>query len=402
MIRKNYFILIVTLIFCIIHFTLITSEYLTISYFILLIPGILLIFYTHSTKFNIFPILPVAILIYVGLLYMSRYRHISTIICWMSLTYIIHYVDEVRAIKCANSLEKYCVIIAVIICFYTFVFGLKNDMGDFEFNSYQDANYSSVVIFLLFSLAEKRGIKGSKLLLISTLLLFSNSRGLVLMTLLFYFIRLLKKCGIRFPSLNQKKVFIIFFTATVFTVIFSYIWVAVNPYNEVGAYRTTLNDGSNFGRFSANIYAWQEQLCLFNYNSILCGFGDDLKYAMGIPNNERVLYNGVRLVQTHNSILNILVSFGWIPGVAFIWILSGFIGKYFTNDNYEYIIPFFVDSMLISIFKPDFLIFWCMIIALPCVKKKSKKLMFHCQKGISINHQISLIDDGVQCNQYDK
>lgn len=388
MVKGYTYILSITLFFCMVNFLIIPSQYITLSFLLLLIPGMLMIMLLTQKAMDYKEL--VAVLACMILLLFSSYAIISTIILWFSYLYISLFYDHCTNVSTTLKVEKLLWNIIVLIFILTVLFVPRGINGDIVVGggSY-DGNYSGVIIFLLFMYAEKRNLKGGKLILLITLIFFSKSRGLLLMTFLFIFIRILKKLNISLPRLNRETAFLVLTITVAVVLIFSYFWVEVISLGQLAEYKTSLNDVSNRMRFSSNIYAWENQLTKTDFNMLFCGFGSDLKKTMGIPNDENVIYNGVRLIQTHNSVLNILVTMGWIPGVVFLWLLVGFICKYFTADNYEYIIPFFINSMLISVYKPNFLIFWCLIIALPCINKKPilrKKLSFtwrytHIRKG---------------------
>lgn len=218
----------------------------------------------------------------------------------------------------------------------------------------------------------------------------TRSRGFFFMAASFVLIRFIRKLlnrnGRHFPKLKKKFVFTVLILVVVLVLIFSYVWVYVVSIGNLSDHRVSLNDGSNRKRFIANIYAWEEQLTKIDFNMLFCGFGGDLKLSMGIQNDENVQYLGLRLVQSHNSVLNLLVRMGWIPGIIYLWLLVSFVCKYFTENNYEYIIPFFVNSMFISVYHPNYLILWCLIIALPCVKKDriSKRKLLWGKRVITI------------------
>ena len=75
-------------------------------------------------------------------------------------------------------------------------------------------------------------------------------------------------------KISTAKTFGIIMSATLITVILSYIWTFVVSVNGVGNYHSGLNDDSNAVRFRANVYAVEEILgsadfILFGYDKSL-------------------------------------------------------------------------------------------------------------------------------------
>ena len=383
MVKESRFIVVSTLICCIFQLMLVSSVYSTEIFFLLLISGGLLILNNSRAYLHFKPTIIIAGLLYLIVLRLSPYNHISTIVLWLGLIYCYFFIQKVETIGAPSFFEKILWCLVFIICFATLIWGERLN-GDITFNNY-DNNYASVTIFLFFLFAEKRNLFGKKVLFIAMLLAGTKSRSFLLLFAAFYFIRLIKKTKLRLPRLDRKRVFGLFVIATVVILAFSYVWVNVISVGQLLTYRTSLNDTSNRMRFSANIYAWEEELTHLNFTTLFTGYGSNLKEIMGIPHNENVLYNGVRLVIPHNMILNTLVSMGWIPGIAFWWLMSCLISQYCTFENYEYIFPFLFNGMVLATNKPGFLILWLLVVALPGQQvhenNRHKTILIRLRKG---------------------
>ncbi|MCS4465278.1 hypothetical protein JTT01_20070 [Clostridium botulinum] len=133
----------------------------------------------------------------------------------------------------------------------------------------------------------------------------------------------------------------------IITVSISYIWVYKVAIDGVKEYQQGLNDTSNKMRFVANIYA----IDLLKNNKeklIFYGYDNDFKDIFGIYDYEIDLHRrfmGVRLVQPHNSILNINIRSGIIFSLLYFYILSTIIDKLYTKDNLEYILPYLFSTL---------------------------------------------------------
>lgn len=372
--------------FCTLYFILLPASFTKYAYLILFIsfyPS----FKTLRFSLKTFALITFVFLITFTMCTSFPHRHFLSLFTWFCLIFIYFFMQKLH--DCSynindRNIELLLWIFTIIVVFVQLFFGQKASSGDsLLYAAYSDRNYTGIIIFLLFSYGEKRKLPGRKALLAATLLFFSNSRSLLLLTLTYIIIKYSKHF---LPDIKGKKscyIFSIFILSGAAMIIFSYVWVYVISNFHGNAILNRLNDDSNKMRFSSNIYTWQYLMC--KKEIIFSGFGNDLKSIMGIPNNEPIIFNGVRLVRTHNSILSIIVTMGWLPGLSFIYILSKTIAKYCSKSNYEYIIPFFLNAMLIPEFEQGFLIFWFLILVIPVVNspttlklhKAHPKLLYH-------------------------
>ncbi|AUD14482.1 hypothetical protein CW734_13525 [Planococcus sp. MB-3u-03] len=112
------------------------------------------------------------------------------------------------------------------------------------------------------------------------------------------------------------------------------------------------------------------------------GYDNDIKSYLGIDSintSEHSVYGGVRLVQTHNNILNIFIKTGIAFALIYLLILSKIIDKYYIKENIEYIFPYLINSIIMHSMLNTGFWFWILVLHLPKVNKSLIKL-----KGIKI------------------
>jgi hypothetical protein len=108
-----------------------------------------------------------------------------------------------------------------------------------------------------------------------------------------------------------------------------------------------------------------------NYNLFISGFGSDLKTVMGISDGESIKYMGQWLVQSHNSILNLLLCFGYLPGVLYLFVLFNLVKKYLNIQSIEYAIGFLLYSFIIVLIaKKGLDVFWIYVLMIPETKQR--------------------------------
>lgn len=241
-----------------------------------------------------------------------------------------------------------------------------------------DKNYSGVVAILFLMYCDKNKFKFGKLVAIIVILLV-DSRASLMMLILFYITKIFRGeiysilCKLR---LNKSKaLFVIMF---IFTISFSYFWIESVASRGINDYQQGLNDESNKTRFASNIYAFEElknNRMLFIY-----GYDEDFDKVAGIDAAnvyEHTRFKGVRLVQPHNSILNVVVKSGIAFSLVYFCILSNIIDNRFDKYNIEYIIPYLVNCLFLHrLLDSKFLLFWILILYMPSLshKYRSKKL----------------------------
>lgn len=250
-----------------------------------------------------------------------------------------------------------------------------------------DQNYTGILVFCIFLYANKKNYISGVLLALVYGIVFSDSRTYLFMMILFYVFHFLKERIYTFFK-DKKIIFPLFLFSTFIIIIISYFWTY---YVSDSGYSTgffSLNDYSNRQRAASIIYALQ---MISNTPSLLfCGYGNKLLLVMGISDRNFIMHPkflGLRLVQAHNSVINLAVKNGLIPTICYFYILSKILNRFFNEDNMPYFFPFFLNAMFMhSLFCYQWLIFFVIILALPQgswketlhikIKARSKKLSF--------------------------
>lgn len=259
------------------------------------------------------------------------------------------------------------------------LYSLYNYSGDsaIKFVSIGDHNYTGVLMLFLFMYSFKNrrilGIAAS----IFYAVFYNKGRSFFVVLLLFFLIEAIIKLKNKFKH-NMKQTYmkfgVLFVLMFIGTVVVSYIWVYHIAAGGVTEYHSSLNDTSNQLRFTANIKGL-ELLSDFR-NSFLWGLGNDLKKVLHINTEYDAMHTyflGVRLEQPHNSILNLLIRMGIVPGIAYFLILSRILNRKNEESNYPYIFPYLLNGMIMhSLFEGIWLVFWVVILYIPSAKRRWK------------------------------
>ncbi|MBT2756711.1 hypothetical protein J7E71_12170 [Mesobacillus foraminis] len=378
-IKLNSLNKIVVFIYILVVFFILPTKYNFIAdiLFIIAGTGLILITWLSKTKSkqNInFKVLDLLQYLFVGLVFIfilifSQYSktYITSNLFFLILLIYFFYRDN---LKVKNGSEEWfynffyylmCISLVVqIILSYKMNGSISLIIG-------WDKNYTGVILFLFFAFCYKRN-KSFGILLSLISAAFLDSRGFILMIALFYSILIFRS-----PIYNLlktfifKKMFRILTFLLIFICAFSYFWVYSIASQGTVDYQEGLNDGSNKMRFVANIKTFE--LIKENKNIVFYGFDNDLKKELGIESDNyssHPRYLGARLVQTHNSILSIIIKTGFMFSFIYLLILSKILDKYFVKENIEYIFPFLASSMIMhSLLNTSLLLFWVLILHLP-------------------------------------
>lgn len=357
--------------FCLLYFLFIPAAYTKCAYGLLFVPPLLL---KRNFKNGIKDILTAVICyIFLVIYIISPYDQFMVSMTWLCLLYAMLFMQDFDTevpTWVDKSLERILWIFTVIFAAMVLTFGPKaaagaGDGDSLFFAAYSDRNYTALIVFLIFLYGEKRRLPGGKMLLLYFTLFCTHSRSIVLMILVYIVCCLVKKIlpeRIFLKFQQHNYMFWILAVLTVLLMLFSFFWVfSINQYSDLRIIEL-LNDDSNRMRFSSNIYSWE--YLLKRKEIIFSGYGADVKKIMGIPNDEWVIYNGVRLVKSHNSVISIILTMGWIPGVLFLYLLGFFLSKHMTKDNFEYILPILINSLILPVFEQAFIIFWLLLVSI--------------------------------------
>lgn len=242
------------------------------------------------------------------------------------------------------------------------------DAEEITFTTLSDANYVGVFVFLFFLLSNKMGKISGVILGIVYAFVFNGSRSYLLLMILFYCFRLFSSridSFIKKYNIGFRKIIFALFLASV---LLSLIWTFIISANGTTAWHESLNDLSNRMRFVANVYAF---LQFGNIKSWFFGYGFSIMDALGITGSADVVYYtrnflGVKLVQPHNSYINLLLRMGIIPGICYLSVFGDILSRTKANTNIAYYLPYLIDAMFMhSFFNGKWLILYIIIIILP-------------------------------------
>ena len=240
------------------------------------------------------------------------------------------YLDQNRKKK----LKKYCSICLVFII---------AQLAIFRYNgrptlSYE-INQSGSFLFLFYLLCDLCKFRLGKIVVwISSFLLLSSL--LILALICVAILPWLKKFFFKTKKKFPYKKYLIFLS--IITILFSF-WYTINMVGNIGGggdsinRLTTINDGSNFVRFSINTKIITS---LFSGNDILyfSGYGD-------LGANEE--YGAEFGLMPHNEFLKSIAQFGLIFSLILFYISSRNYTKLCTYHVIEYIIPIILYTLIL-------------------------------------------------------
>lgn len=251
-----------------------------------------------------------------------------------------------------------------------------------------------IVLFMFYAVKNKK-ISGV-IFTLAYYFMLSSSRGTLLILVMFFAIRyskgFMKRIYSKYLSFFKRKWLIVSLTVIAVTVyiVFCYYWVNSIAVTNVLQHGAGLNDTSNFSRFASTVYVFEE--IIGKYNLLFFGFGSDLKTVMGLDGAVKKLYMGYTLVQSHNSIINLMLRLGYIPGIMYLSVIIGLIKKNAKFENAEYIFSYIVYSFIIvMIAKQGLDAFWIYIMMIPEISKKSfgGKIRLKKQSRMYVNNAVS-------------
>lgn len=288
---------------------------------------------------------------------------IRSFIVLILLSYYLQYRNRI-SLKLKLNLEKvfywiFLIVISINLLFYGSL------TSDFYFPSIMDKNYTGVMIylFLLFSFHRKNmlGISISCFYI----LFMTQSRSLYGMIAIYFIVKIFKsniwQLLQKFHLKESFKQFTLLFIAIA---CLSSYWINFVSVKPIVRYREGLNDGSNKMRFVANVYA--ENQILNDPQYIYKGKGEHIKEAFGIADENLSLHTqfmGVRLVQPHNSFLNLMLKIGVIEAVIYFMLLGKLLDKVWSRENMEYYIPYLINACFMhSLLDGNYLVIWLYIL----------------------------------------
>lgn len=244
-------------------------------------------------------------------------------------------------------------------------------------NGAYDKNYLGIIIYLYFAWCWATGRRLGVIVSIACALVI-GSRNLVIMLVFFLAIAFVQAFRRRKRAddfkyqrnVSAPGVFLIFIAMFVGITVFSFWWSESMVGNSTTAYQMSMNDSSNAIRFNSDKYAIQ--YLLSNPQLVLVGYDGDIIDEMGIISNlngtESALtgtfYNGYRIVQPHNVLLNMILKEGILYTVAYYLVLSFLLARYFKRGNLAYWLPFLFGCMFMhSLLTGYYLVFFLVVLS---------------------------------------
>ena len=277
--------------------------------------------------------------------------------------------NSIRLLICWCSL--------LVLMYYCFIH-TDYTQGDLAFTAYNnDKNYAAFIVFLLFMIYMKLRFLPGIVFPIFFFVFCNKSRGLILCMMVFIAIRFGKKCLKQVIKIRHGYTLLFCVVSTLAIIGFSYLFIYGTAFSTIGGYRDTLVDGSNKMRFNANIYA----IDLIRDNKLIwSGLGSDLTRYMGVDdgmgnNMVNLQYNGFRLVQSHDSVINIITRIGIIPTLLYLFVMGLIADKYKTYENLEYYYSFLVYGLILNYYFGPWIIAWFFVLYLRPVKAHKKSLI---------------------------
>lgn len=339
--------------------------------------------YKITVKTTNFILFNIVLFIYIVYILFSTYDKVFSIlsILFLLIVYLAINKNEKIEIKTSTKVsyrEKLIYLVFFISIIVQITLGKSEHHKGYMVLLFQgDKNYSGVVMFLFFLYCYKNNFFLGKVftLMVS---IFIGSRALFMMIILFYIIRMNREFYFKLlRKVGLMKIENLLISVFVFSILFSYFWVYVVSVDNLKEYQSGLNDESNRMRFVANIYA--VDLIIENKELLLYGYGDSFKEVFNIDNDiysTHPTYLGTRIVQPHNSILNIIIKIGVLPSLVYFFILSKILKKLYNKDNIEYIIPYMINTMFLhQMLDTNFMIFWILVLYIPQKNIKRKILL---------------------------
>lgn len=278
--------------------------------------------------------------------------------------------NEVRLFFCWCSLA--------LLFFYSFI-NTDYSQGDLAFNAYNnDKNYAAFIVFLMFMIYMKFKFWPGIIYPFIFFVFCNKSRGLVLCLLVFFVIHFGKRFIKRTFRAKRFFTFAFCIISTVAIIGFSYLFMYGTAFSVIGGYRDSLVDSSNKMRFNANIYAVN---LIMNNNLLWSGFGSDLTVQIGVDDGMgdgmvNLQYNGFRLVQSHDSVINIITRVGIIPALLYLYVFGLIADKYKSYENIEYYYSFLLYGLILNYYYGPWLIAWYFILSLDSVDGNQKYILY--------------------------
>ncbi len=269
---------------------------------------------------------------------------------YLIIIYCVYGLGDIRFI-----IKKNCDVIAIAMCVIILYFGFRYVIygEDFLFGLLQEENYIAAFLFLLFLYCFKT--KQNLCLVVSLLLIIIvPSRAYLLnivIFLLFYytttFLKFFKKLHFTIDIKNYQACFYI-----INLIFFLIVFYIIYNFDEG---ESMLIDYSNYMRYLSDAFALDT---LFNWKYLFSGLGYDIEDYIAYNWN----FRSYATIQPHNSLLNMFMTLGILPGVFYYYVVFK-TASLSPQNNLPYIITFIFYSLgMHSLLSSSFLLFWLFIL----------------------------------------
>ena len=280
-------------------------------------------------------------------------------------TYLIIIYTEFCVIGINNTTNKdlfnkiiyYVGILIFIYLIYYNLFKLHGAAKDFYFISTADKNFASVYIFIFACFCLKMRKKLGIILSLILATFFYSRLFLLAIVILFILFFLKKKSNLLkiIENFDYKKIFITIIFITFLVIGLSYYMSYCIPISSITRYRESFNDNSNARRVRANVYAVNELLS--NRKLIFLGYDSTIKEEI---NQDYFVFLGFPIIQPHNFLLNLLLRFGLIMTLVYLFILCKILQRFWKKgNNIIYILTYiFMNMFMHSLLSTTYLLFF--------------------------------------------
>ena len=345
------------------------SRYINVAFLIICTVFYLSLLITNKKILitNIIIIIVTVLVILISLIFSDFGFYDLLIVTWNILLATILYKNVLSLKSYYLKFYIFCTIFLTLYFFYyLFNVNIFNQVNYFHLYSSWDKNYSAVIIFLYMCLSIKINRKyGFALGILYTIIL--NSRMLQLcsiVAILIYFFdrRNTSACKELHKPLIKKPSTIIYFLS-ILTIALSYYMTFNIDTRIISSYQETLYDKSNAIRVRANVYAIKN--IINNPMHIIYGYDNSIKKQLNVEDeNTAAIYQGYRLVQPHNFLLNFILRYGLVYAIIYLLILDKILLPHLDKENRFVIYPYLIMNMIMhSLLSTGLLIFFIYVLA---------------------------------------
>lgn len=283
--------------------------------------------------------------------------------------YIAFFIFEDDNLKDYFYLPKkdYLYYLVCIYLIYFLITSFFNGTISLNSNSFYllasgDKNWSGLTIFLFMYFCFKKKYRvGFIISIIYTLLL--KCRMTQLCTILFLLIEFMSKnlfvknCITKISRIKTFGIFSIIILSQLLLIGISYYCTYNIPINSISNYRESIMDSSNAIRVRANVYAANE--IIGNSKLLIRGYDNKVREKLGVEDiRDTTTFMGFRLVQPHSLLLNLILRYGIIFSILYLYLISFLLENNISENNVLCFLLYLIMNMILPfLFNTFYLIF---------------------------------------------